>query len=46
MRVIHWKSKITNATGHGEPIQDRYAETEVSRLNKLFPDLEHWSEGV
>jgi len=44
---INWVSRITGATGHGEPV---YTEAEaiktISELNKEWPDLIHSMEKI
>ncbi|MDD5614928.1 MAG: hypothetical protein PHH85_01865 [Candidatus Methanoperedens sp.] len=46
MMIINWKSKITGASGHGQPIEDKYALTEIKRCNRTFPDIKHWAQVV
>lgn len=41
--AIHWRSKITDATGHGTTgFAKQTAQQIVNNLNKNFPQLVHW----
>lgn len=43
--VIHWRSRITGATGSGEaPVSRSFAEGMLKELDLQFPELEHWLE--
>jgi hypothetical protein len=41
---IAWKSRITDATGHGEYVDKKTAEGWLEKVNKDHPELEHWLE--
>lgn len=43
--VIKWKSKITDKTGGGTTKMElSTASREVDKLNREFPEVEHWYE--
>ena len=43
--IIKWKSKITGKTGGGTTRFGLWdAAEQVARLNRQFPDIEHWYE--
>lgn len=42
--IIHWKSKITDETGHGEPILTSWSL--IDELNLKYPEIHHWAEIV
>ena len=42
--VVHWRSKATGETGHGQPLPAEIAWANVTRLNKIWPDFHHWTE--
>ena len=46
MKIVHWKDKRTEETGHGEPISDESADAWVERENRVNPNLLHWSESL
>ena len=48
MYKICWKSKITGATGCGEPVftTEKSAQDTADYFNKDYPYLEHWVEYV
>jgi len=43
---VCWKSKITTASGRGEPLPKETAEAWVKDLTPLYPALTHWIEPV
>lgn len=42
-KTLCWKSRITGAAGHGQPIDASAADAWVKLLVK-YPDLDHWTE--
>jgi hypothetical protein len=45
---IAWRSRITGATGHGEPVFRtlKMVDEIVKQLNRERPELSHWWELV
>lgn len=39
---IHWKSKITGASGSGQPIARQAAEAWLRDVEPRYPELKHW----
>ena len=48
MYKICWKSKVTGATGRGEPVftTKKSAQDTADDFNENYPYLEHWVEYV
>jgi hypothetical protein len=44
MKTIHWRSRITGATGHGEPMTEEAAEAWLEAELLWFDTHEHWLE--
>jgi hypothetical protein len=44
MKTIHWRSRITGATGHGEPMTEEAAEAALLWVDWLEATHEHWLE--
>lgn len=48
MRIrIAWQSKITGAEGHGQwfgASKRDYLSDLIEKLNRVWPDLDHWIE--
>ncbi|MDD3474442.1 MAG: hypothetical protein PHP08_00880 [Candidatus Dojkabacteria bacterium] len=44
-KIIHWRSKVTGATGCGSvEFPDEQAEEIVKKFNNKNPVLHHWTE--
>lgn len=41
--IVFWKSKMTVAEGHGEPIDANLAEAWARHGNATYPELVHWT---
>ena len=38
---VCWRSSLTGATGHGEPLPKEIADAWVKEMNAKLPDIEH-----
>ena len=41
MKEVHWKSRLTEETGHGSPLPDDVAEEAVKIGNSKHPEIYH-----
>lgn len=46
MKEVHWKSLVTEATGHGSPLDNSVAEEVFKISNKKFPEIYHYTVEV
>jgi hypothetical protein len=42
--IVHWKSTLTGAEGHGDPLPREVAMAWVEQGNSRWPDITHWIE--